>query len=72
MIQYHQLRLAVVIGLTIMVTVWMSKLMGCMLPMAAKKLKLDPALMAAPLITTIVDTCSILVYFSIATRIFDL
>lgn len=72
MIQYHQLRLAIVIGLTIMVTVWMSKLMGCMLPMVAKKLKLDPALMAAPLITTIVDTCSILVYFSIATRVFHL
>ena len=38
-------------------------------PLLAKKLKLDPALMAAPLITTIVDTCSILIYFNIATLI---
>lgn len=72
LIQYHELRLSIVIGLTLMVTVWMSKLMGSMLPLIAKKLKLDPALMAAPLITTIVDTCSILVYFSIATKVFHL
>ncbi|NLE15280.1 MAG: hypothetical protein GX626_05355, partial [Spirochaetales bacterium] len=36
------------------------------LPMIAKKLKLDPAIMAAPLITTVVDACSLMVYFSIA------
>lgn len=72
LIQYHEIKLSIVIGLTLMVTVWMSKLMGSMLPLLAKKLKLDPALMAAPLITTIVDTCSILVYFSIATRVFHL
>ncbi len=72
LIQYHEIKLSIVFGLTLMVTVWMSKLMGSMLPLLAKKLKLDPALMAAPLITTIVDTCSILVYFSIATRVFHL
>lgn len=72
LIQYHEIKLSIVIGLTLMVTVWMSKLMGSMLPLLAKKLRLDPALMAAPLITTIVDTCSILVYFSIATRVFHL
>lgn len=71
-IQYHEIGLAIVVGLTLIATVLMSKILGCMLPMLAKRLKLDPALMAAPLITTIVDTCSILVYFTIATRFFQL
>nr|WP_330400960.1 magnesium transporter [Sporanaerobium hydrogeniformans] len=48
------------------------KVIGCILPLIAKKCKLDPAIMAAPLITTIVDTCSILVYFNIATLFFKL
>ena len=43
--------------------------MGCVLPMLAKKLKLDPAIMASPLITTVVDLCSMLVYFSIASAV---
>ena len=47
----------------------LAKILGCVLPMLAKKLKLDPAIMAAPLITTIVDSCSILIYFSIAVAI---
>ena len=42
---------------------------GCLLPMFAKKIKLDPAIMATPLITTLVDIFSILVYFQIATAI---
>ncbi len=50
-------------------TVIISKAIGCVLPMLAKKLKLDPALMAAPLITTIVDTCSLLILFLLATAI---
>lgn len=68
-IQYHDPKMALVIGLTIMIVVMMSKMLGCILPMAAKKLKLDPAMMAAPLITTIVDTCSLLIYFNIAIHI---
>lgn len=68
-IQYHDPKMALVIGLTIMIVVMMSKILGCILPMAAKKLKLDPAMMAAPLITTIVDTCSLLIYFNIAIHI---
>ncbi|MBQ5771433.1 MAG: magnesium transporter, partial [Clostridia bacterium] len=47
-------------------TVVLSKSIGCTLPMLAKKLKLDPALMAAPLITTIVDACSLLILFAFA------
>lgn len=53
-------------------TLIISKLIGCILPLLAKKVHLDPAIMAAPLITTIVDTCSIVVYFTIATFIFHL
>ena len=72
MIQYKDLKLAIVLGLTLIVTVTLSKMLGCMLPMLAKKLKLDPAIMAAPLITTIVDTCSILIYFTIAVSIMQI
>ena len=49
-----------------------SKLIGCILPLVANQIGLDPAIMASPLITTIVDTCSILVYFNIAVHIFNL
>ena len=69
---YHDMKLAVVIGLSLIATVILSKLIGCVLPLAAKKVHLDPAIMAAPLITTLVDTCSIIIYFSIATQVFHL
>ena len=68
-IQYKDIQLAITVGLSIVVTVMLSKSIGCLLPLLAKKLKLDPAIMAAPLITTIVDILSILVYFQIATAI---
>jgi len=58
--------LALVTGLTLIGTIIVSELLGCLLPMLAKKLKLDPALMSAPLITTIVDACSVLLYFAVA------
>lgn len=72
LIQYHDLKIAIVVGLTLLFTVTIAKILGCSLPMLAKKLKLDPAIMAAPLITTIVDTCSILIYFKIAVSIMNL
>ena len=72
MIQYQNMQFAIVLGLTLIVTVLVSKMLGCLLPMIAKRLKLDPAIMAAPLITTLVDVCSILVYFTIATNIMGL
>ncbi len=65
-IQYHNVVLAVVVAISLLATVIISKSLGCLLPMAAKKLNLDPAIMASPLITTIVDTCSILIYFNVA------
>ena len=55
-----------VVCLTLAVTVIAAKLVGCALPMAAKALKLDPAVMASPFISTIVDALSLLVYFLFA------
>lgn len=70
MIMYSgNIMLAVTLGITLICTVTLAKVIGCVLPLVAKKIGLDPALMAAPLITTLVDTGTILLYFSIATRI---
>ena len=56
-----------VVALTVLFTVMLAKMVGCTLPMLAKKLGFDPAVMASPFITTIVDALSLLVYFGIAT-----
>ncbi|MBE6845265.1 MAG: magnesium transporter [Ruminococcus sp.] len=71
LIMYRDIQLAAVITLSIMGTVIIAKFIGCALPLAAKKIKLDPAIMAAPLISTILDTCSMLIYFQIATIVFE-
>ena len=71
-IQYKDFYIAVVVGGTLICTVIIAKLLGCILPILAKKLKLDPAIMASPLITTIVDTVSVLVFFNISTFIFHI
>lgn len=63
---YQDMYLAIVLGLTLIGTILLAKILGCLLPMGAKLLRLDPALMAAPLLTTITDTCSVLLYFVIA------
>ncbi len=55
-----------VVSLTVVAAVLMAKVLGGVLPMAARAVKLDPALMAAPLITTIVDALVLVVYFNIA------
>ena len=57
---------AAVVCMTMALTVLVAKLVGCSLPMAAKKIGFDPAVMASPFITTIVDALSLLVYFGIA------
>ncbi|HIQ99229.1 MAG TPA: magnesium transporter [Candidatus Scybalocola faecavium] len=72
LIMYNSIKMAVVIALSLMATIVISKLIGCVLPLLAKKVHLDPAIMAAPLITTLVDTCSVMVYFAIATQVFNL
>lgn len=68
-IVYKSLPLAIVIALSLVGTVVIAKLVGAVLPMGAKALKLDPAIMATPLITTIVDSCSLLIYFTVATTV---
>ncbi len=57
---------ALTVSLSLFITVIMAKVIGCMLPIVAKRLKIDPAIMASPLITTIVDAMSLSAYFSIA------
>ena len=60
---------AAVVCFTMAVTVLIAKVIGCTLPMCAKKLGFDPAVMASPVITTIVDALSLLVYFGIASAL---
>ena len=57
------------IAVAVYITVIVAKAIGCTLPLLAKAVHLDPALMASPLITTIVDICSLLVLFSVATEV---
>jgi magnesium transporter len=64
--------LALTVTLSLFTTVLMAKSVGCILPMVAKRLKVDPAIMAAPLITTIVDGASLIIYFSIAKAVFSI
>ena len=65
-IQYGDGGIALVIAITLFITAVLSKSLGCILPMLAKACKLDPAYMASPLITTIVDAGSLAIYFNIA------
>ena len=67
MLQYPgQPMMCLTVVLSLVLTVILAKTVGCVLPMLAKRLRLDPAIMAAPLITTIVDACSLMIYFRIA------
>lgn len=58
--------ISVTVSLTLIVTITIAKMVGCLAPIVAKKFKVDPAIMAAPLITTVVDAVALVVYFSIA------
>jgi magnesium transporter len=60
------LKLSVSVSLALFCTIMMAKLVGGMLPIIAKRMKVDPAIMAAPVITTIVDALSLVIYFAIA------
>lgn len=64
--------IAVVVGLTLIITVIAAKLVGCTLPMLAKKIGFDPAVMASPFITTIVDTLSLVIFFKIAVLLLNI
>ena len=63
------LLVALVVSITLLVVVVIAKLVGCSLPILAKRIGFDPAVMASPFITTIVDVISLLVYFEIATAL---
>ena len=60
---------SLVVSLTLITTVILAEIIGAILPMLAKKMKLDPAVMASPFITTIVDAVSLITYFKIATML---
>lgn len=62
--------IALVVGCAIMLQVLTSTLIGAALPLAAKKMKLDPAVVASPVITTVVDVTGSVIYFSLAQAIF--
>ncbi len=68
---YHDVKIAAVVSVTLVGTVILSKFLGCMLPMLAKKIHIDPAIMSAPLLSTLVDSCSTLLYFTIALHVLD-
>ena len=63
---------AFVVSLAMFFTIIIAKAIGCSLPLAAKALRLDPALMASPIITTVVDAASLMILFTIATRMFHI
>ena len=69
LLDHVTIAVAAVVCLTLIAAVFIAKVIGCLLPMLAKKIGFDPAVMASPFITTIVDALSLLIYFSIATAI---
>ncbi len=70
-IMYQDSTLAFVVSAAMMATMIIAQIIGCVLPMFAKKVKLDPAVMASPVITTVVDATSVIIYFNIAARFFE-
>ena len=72
LVVYKDLAAAIILGLSMLVTVFMASVVGGILPLIAKKLKIDPAIMAAPLITTLVDAAALIIYFAIAVNLLNL
>jgi len=68
----QNLLLCVTVTLSLCCTILIAKTVGCILPIVAKRMRIDPAIMAAPMITTIVDAVSLIIYFSIAKAILGL
>jgi magnesium transporter len=64
--------IAGLVAITLLFTIVISKIVGALLPLIFQSLKKDPALMSGPLITTVVDVCSLIIYFFICTQIFHL
>ena len=73
MIQYPgRTMVSLTVVLSLYITVIIAKSLGCLLPMAAKRLRLDPAIMASPLITTLVDAISLTIYFGLAVALLNI
>ena len=73
MIQYPgQVLICLTVVISLFCTVIIAKTIGCVLPIAAKTIHLDPAIMASPMITTIVDAVSLMVYFNLACHLLDM
>lgn len=68
----ERIKISGLVSITLFVTIIISKLLGVTIPMIVKSLKLDPALISAPFITTVVDVSALLLYFFICTQIFQL
>ena len=64
--------IAFIVCLTLVIVISVAKFIGSMLPMFAKRVGFDPAVMASPLLTTIVDAVSLTIYFAIATHVLGL
>ena len=64
------LDIAAVISVVVLISVVMAKIVGCLLPIGAKLIKLDPAVVASPVMTTIVDALSLIIYCTISIAIF--
>ena len=62
----YEVKLCLVVSFALFITVIMAKIVGCLLPLFAKKVKLDPAVVASPFITTIVDALALLLYFNVS------
>ena len=71
-IDHVTITVALVVCLTLVLAVLIAKMVGCTLPMLAQKAGFDPAVMASPFITTIVDALSLMIYFAIATRLLNI
>jgi magnesium transporter len=69
LVQFGDIRIALIVSATLSCTVVAAKIIGCSLPMLAKRLGLDPALISSPFITTLVDTFAVFLYFNIALAI---
>jgi magnesium transporter len=63
------IKISLIVSITLFITIVLAKVVGAILPIIASKVKLDPAIMASPLITTIVDALALLIYFTLATTI---
>lgn len=64
--------ISMTVSATLLCTVVLAMIVGCLLPMGAKRLGFDPAVMASPMITTIVDACALLIYFMVASLLLGL